>query len=443
MPIFARRRLQSMINDLANHLSPVKSRSIINRIEHKNTKDSIAAEIELGLLWGVSRVANLTIEPELSTSTARPDAFSDNLFPHAPALIEITAVSDDTFSGKDKMERAANIICAHANGIRKGSGNHLYFDFSEENRLKDGFRRRTRRITDKFNITDKFSNELNQWLGASDWPNVTPIRLTDEEIDVIIQWKPYVHPHGRTHSSMPPVADHLEDNPVFKALRKKEKQLSKSSPGMLKCIFIGDAGCQMLRELKPLGYMDIRGGQVIHHFLRKSKVDIVIVFSPHRKRAFFLGQNDEINWRVTVFDGKINNDLSSVYGKINELLSNLPPPQLESYQVRSRHQQGMLDIEYNNFYKGTIMTSKMAETSFKISTKLILNLLSGKITQEEFHFYAFGNDINLIRSAVDRGMSVNSAHMEQSGVDADDDYLILNFGPDWAIRRLQVPEVKD
>src|ERR1043166_9803362 len=42
----------------------------------------------------------------------------------------------------------------------------------------------------------------------------------------------------------------MEDNPVFKALRRKERQLSSVPRGTLRCIFLGDAGCRILWDLR-------------------------------------------------------------------------------------------------------------------------------------------------------------------------------------------------
>src|SRR3954452_10736024 len=100
MPIFARRRLQSMLEDLGPLMSSAKANDLLARLEHKDAKAALAAEVELGLLWSIGQVAHLRIEPVLEGSSSRPDAFSDNLFAQGSAVIEITAISDDTFSGQ-------------------------------------------------------------------------------------------------------------------------------------------------------------------------------------------------------------------------------------------------------------------------------------------------------------------------------------------------------
>jgi hypothetical protein len=189
MPIFARRRLQAMLNDLAPHLTDAKASDFLARLEHKRTQDALAAEVELGLLWGIGQVADIVIDPELPNSTSRPDASSTNLFARAPVVVEITAISDDSFSGQSDMDRAANIMVQFANTVRKGAGEHLYFEYMEKSYYADGRYHRVRCIDGSFKLTPELQETLRFWLKAPDWPNPEFIRLADTQIDVVIRWK--------------------------------------------------------------------------------------------------------------------------------------------------------------------------------------------------------------------------------------------------------------
>ncbi|MGY4296141.1 hypothetical protein ACVWXN_004236 [Bradyrhizobium sp. i1.4.4] len=442
MPVFARRRLQSMLEGLAPLLSPAKANDILSRLEHKNAKDALAAEVELGLLWSISQVAHLEIEPVLVDTPARPDAFSRDLFARKPAVIEITAISDDTFSGQADMDRAANIISQFANRIRKGAAQNLHFQFMEGSRQEKGRRKRIRRITPAYKLTPDHELILSEWLKANDWPNPEAIRLTDPEIDVVIRWKKYVHPHGRTFSSMPPVADHVEDNPVFKALERKERQLSKVPSGTLKCIFLGDAGCRMLRELRPMGAREVSGEQVINYFLAKSTVDIVCVFSPYRAlQQLYSGGSRAPQWKVSIYPRE-QTAAAEVDG-LTKMAAAMPKPQLEGYQARSWHQQGMFDPQGKGIYLGCEMTSNRdSKISIKISARLILEFLAGRITQEQFQYFAFRNDRNLFDHWFKMGMTIQSARLEKGGLDEDDDHLVFDMEPDFGAMALRIPVIE-
>lgn len=442
MPVYARRRLQSMLDDLAALLSQDKARDLWKRLEHKNAKDALAAEVELSLLWSIKQVADLEVEPVLESSTSRPDAFTKTLFPRAPALVEITAVSDDTFSGQDWMNRTAEIIGHFCNRHRRQSSAHLYFRFLEEQRREKGQMRRVRRITKDFKLTPSIEQQLQAWVAAPDWPSPYAIRLTDEQIDVMIEWRQYVHQHGRVFSSMPAVADNVEDNPVFRALRTKEKQLSGAAPGVLKCIFLGDAGCRMLRYLSPMGSIEVSGKKVIEYFLRRSKVDFVCVFSPLRPSGAFMSAGSRSpKWQVTLFEKKPSTDQTAEYERLNQIAKGLPEPQLEAYQARSWHQQGFFDPQGQGNYVGTVTMSKRSlGLSIKISSRMVLELLAGRITQEQFQRIAFGEHKNLFDHQLRLGNTIQASRVEKGGLDEDDDWLVFELEPDVAAMPLRNPK---
>lgn len=50
MPIFARRRLQSMLEELADLLTTSKTQDFIRRLEAKQIEQALPAEIELGVI---------------------------------------------------------------------------------------------------------------------------------------------------------------------------------------------------------------------------------------------------------------------------------------------------------------------------------------------------------------------------------------------------------
>ncbi|MGO9772786.1 MAG: hypothetical protein ACLPSW_25195, partial [Roseiarcus sp.] len=194
MPIFARRRLQTMLNDLGPRLTAANASDLLARLEHKDTKTVLAAEFELALLWGIARVADLKAYPEFPDSPKRPEALSADLFGSGPAVIEVTALSDDTFSGQADMDRAANIMTRFADRTRKGASKHLHFEFQEARSYEDGRYRRIRRVTKDFRLTPALEAVFEAWLGSPDWPAANAVRLTDEQIDVVVHWKQSVHP---------------------------------------------------------------------------------------------------------------------------------------------------------------------------------------------------------------------------------------------------------
>jgi len=229
------------------------------------------------------------------------------------------------------MERAANIILQFADRVRKSTSPHLHFQFNEKSGYESGKYQRFRRITSDFQLTAPLEETLRNWLAKTDWPNPDRIRLTNDKIDVVIQWKKYVHPEGRTFSSMPAIAYDIEDNPVYRRLKSKRSQLSGAPEGSLRCIFLGDAGCDILRNLSrsDLTGRVVSGEQIIHHFLKKSSVDLVVVFSAQRKHASNPIGSPRI-WRVTYFDKREAMPPSECLG-LQAIARTLPAPTYEAY----------------------------------------------------------------------------------------------------------------
>ena len=428
-----------MLDDLAPLMPLAKVNDLLARIEHKSPQDALAGEFELGLLWSIRQVAHIEIEPPPTSGSSCPDAYSNDLFSSRPALIEITALSDDTFSGAADMNRAANIICQFANRVRRGSGEHLYFEFLVESYYRNGRFHRNRRITDKFKLTATLEAEVRAWLSNPDWPKNGNARLTDPEIDVVVQWKSFVHPEGRTFCSMPAVAYHVEENTIFRALKRKERQLSGAPAGTLRCIFLGDAGCQMLRELKPFGVQEVSGDQVIKHFLSKSSVDVVGVFSPYRAFQVFQMPGTRVpHWRVNLYT-RTEVPAESDCSLVQKMVEVLPRPQLEGYQARSWHRQGFFDPQGKGIYLGCKMTTKAGSVSISISARMVLELLAGRITPEQFQNFSFRDHRNIFDAEFKRGLTIQGARIEKGGLDEDDDYLVFEMEPDFGARALRNP----
>ena len=68
-----------MLDELSRHITATKANDLLARLEHRKTSAALAAEAELSMLWAISRVAHLTIEPTLPGSNRHPDASTNNL----------------------------------------------------------------------------------------------------------------------------------------------------------------------------------------------------------------------------------------------------------------------------------------------------------------------------------------------------------------------------
>lgn len=453
MPIFTRRAIQMMLDDLAPCMTKAKAKDLVHRLDHSDPDQAIPHEYELALTWATSKVAHVEIERPVGAKA--PDIYSADFFPDGPAYIEVAAVSDVALSGETVMKRAANIITNFANTLSKRAGRHLLFEFQEEsgyalasqpkpgtlsfNARSQYFRRR--KITAKFMLTDVMKNDLSTWV-KSPIPR-TPLRLTDEEIDVFIVWcEREVHPHGNVFSRMPSEAHDLRDNPIWKVLKDKEReQLSGVPQGTSRWIFICDAGCSLLRHINPLmqHHETVSGSQVIRAFLAQSSIDGVCVFTPGHNNSsnIFQRSNGNIFWKFHIFDTAPPN-IETKYDNLNKFIDIIPTPHYEGYQARSLHQQSAFAPQGRGQYLSTIWQSKLGLTSMKISARAFQEYLAGRLTHEDFKRFV---DVEMFEGALKRGLTISNITLELRGIENDDDYVVLEFAPDPSAMPFKAPDL--
>lgn len=446
MPIFGRRQLDRMLRELEPWLlRSNKTNDLLKRVEHVDPDTSLPAEYELALSWAVSRLASLEIDRPVGGRT--PDIWSEDLFADGPVVADIAALSDDAFIGESVMIRAANIINSVCCRFIKGAENHVYYSFQEKigylpaDRHSNGFTRfsRERCISNDFEMDASFEAALRMWL-AGGAPHKT-LRWTGPHIDVIMSWIKHVNPKFNTQSTIPASVYDVRTNPLRNVLRKKARQLRGAEDGVRRIIFLGDAGCSILKNLHSgsHGIHSVSGQDIIRTFLAESVVDMVVVFSPqstHRWHSNHTGRQ----WQFTTFhrDGAIADD---VLNKLQILAELLPPPYLFGEQARSWHQQGMCDPQARGRYLVTTFTSKGGHMTARISARSLQELIAGKISQQQFERWIVGED-NPFRRQLERGCTISSISFEPKHHEADDDYVVFEFSEDPTAASLKAPSQK-
>ncbi len=329
MPVFSRRRLRSMIDDVSSLTTQAKINDFVSRLESKETPAALAAEAELSVVWAISQVADITIEP-LVANGRRPDALTPNLFASGSAVVEVRALSDDSFSGRDAMKKIANKIAASAERIAKNAGSHLVFEFHEHS-YWDGRFQRERCVDPAFEMNPRVETLLREWISgqiAVDAPE--KLRITEGKTDVIVTWcRTRLHERCPVFCRMPAVAYDLEDNSVYKAIRQKSKQIKHIGEGCLRVVVLFDAGCDLLLDLgrKDRYVRATSGDEIIQHALRKlGGIDIVCAISPSRKKLWASGRDRTVVWNLTYYDRRtrVPND---EYDGLERLANTLPQAQ--------------------------------------------------------------------------------------------------------------------
>ena len=235
-----------------------------------------------------------------------------------------------------------------------------------------------------------------------------PYRLTDgsiSRIDLEISYSTV----GTSHSShiSYTVFESLRKNPIWRSLEDKYKDLRKTGYQGPLGIFLCDGDCEEIRRPFSAWY-----GQslqkIISAFMRSHpKLHFVAVVTIKESNGF--NAKNQI-WIRTYSNHNCSEFLISL---IQGIPNECPIPLHSAYSAKNF-------IDGSSFYGGGIM----AGTQLKVSSRTVLDLLTGKLTYEDFpEFYK----TEFLRLA-NEGRLFSAASVERVS-DEDDDWLIFEFGP--------------
>lgn len=442
MPIFARRRLQHALDELAPYLYGSKARDLVGRLEDKKRPEqALGAEWELILLWALSKLGDFEVEPHWVATADKPDAFSGMLIPREQALVEIMALSDVAISGEKEMMAAAQKICDVANGLQPKAGKHLSFRFLEESGYEQGRYYRRRRVARDFLVTPEITAALKRWL--DDNPPPKPLRLTNAKLDALVDWQHREMRKPQVWCSMPPLVHSVDDNALFERLKDKKRQLRDSGPGLRRCIFLADAGSSLLHDLNHHDPCNrtVSGAAIIRHFLQQDgDVDAIVVFSIVRRQQVFGIPRAKPQIVMTPFVSPTRPlDIAAELRGIEALL---PAPRFEGYQARHLHQQQAFMPTAKPWNAGTTIMHKGNDGPIilKFSSRALLELMTGKISQAEFAKTVGLNEGLTLAGLLQKGFTLHALSLAALGIDHDDDQCVVELRRDPAAAPLLVPE---
>jgi hypothetical protein len=266
-----------------------------------------------------------------------------------------------------------------------------------------------------------------------------PLSWSAQDISVVIEWREYVHWLSNFFCTMPSLAYDVKDNPLYAALRLKSKQLRAAPDGARRVVFLGDAGCSLLRDLKHFSSSSqtFSGGQIILKFLDDyPTIGFVMVFSAKREPSSAGGQTRRV-WNTQIF-ARPSAVTDADLGRLQLLSQTMMPPNLGGYQAYSWHTQGMCDADAVGKYVPTSMGIGRDRMTLKISARAVQELMAGRLSSEQFRNWTFGED-NPVRRQIEAGRTISSVRFETQGNNEEDDYLIFEFRDDPSARALQMP----
>jgi hypothetical protein len=405
---------------------------------NKRVEQSLAAEYELALIW-MLKDFDIEIEPSWIDNTRRPDVYIEGLIDGTPAVIEITAIADNSMSGEPQMDFCATSLMKVANEIQRGSGDFLYFLFSERRKYNHGRYERHIAAPPDYKPSEDAKERIARWLRLN--PDSDGfLDLVDREMSVTIEKRPFKHRRlNNFHTSRPPMVYSDTRNPVYTALSNKASQISRVPDGLCRVIFLADAGSRFLSEVCRFpGEIKTQSpstpATIINRFLAdyRNKVNAVVVFVPIKraKYAIFYGDSDERRWGCAIFgeDNAINQQLVS---SLNALIVRLPPPRWDGFNARSLTRQGALRHDSRGRYLATTMRYRDGEMTFRLSSRLFQDFLARRIDEKQFRYFLGERDEhNGVGQFLSRGYTIKNITLEPGGLDEDDDYIVMHFDQD-------------
>lgn len=444
MPHFTRRRLQAMLNDIVPLIDDQKARDLLARLEKDKVEQALPAEMELAILWALSRIGDLDIEPEWWGDNKRPDAYTEHLVAGEPAVVEIAAPNDNAISGEEAMDGVAVRIGEVASRLRKGLSDHLYYRFAEESGYDRGVYFRRRLAPVDYELSGEVRLQIEQWItsGAVDRSR---LRLVEPGLDVEVEKT--VHKQTRYHntwSTMPPETHSVDDNPLYKLLMRKLAQLKAARHGTHRFIFLGDAGSTLLNRLGGIGDYDpthrrVSGRQILSHFVEANarSVESVVVIAPVRKGSM-MGR-EKLQWQVSIFNRP---GFEFDPGPLQTVVNQLPRPRFEGYQARSLFRQGAYKPTASGWWLGMNITGRIGgPMEVKISSRALIDLLAGRMTVDQFRrqIGESPNMKNFFKHALDSGKTIQGMTFQSGGLDEDDDQLVFALADDPGASPLRLP----
>jgi hypothetical protein len=433
--VFSRRDLQKRIERLHGVLSHEQLSGLIKKLNTPN-QQRLPTMWELVVLDAFAQVALVRHEAPLPSGRC-PDLLVDykSLAGGRLAIVaDVLAVSDRGLDERNPVdvifEQTPTIARKHGvdpvkltykiNGGETGKRGQIKVQLALPNRGR---------------MIELLHSEVVPWLKSiSLRPNQRDIfKPSDQKYDFSITYDPAQTSTMGSYTSYD-VAPSKEVNPLYKALKAKTSQLEGAHEDAFKLLVACDADCGLFRSNASMTSV---GGtftdrQIVDHFLTKhSSVDGVLLIGVEEKRDFLsTGTYRKLRFDLRVRGSIDLTRLTSPYAELDELirsaLIHFPEPRLAPYNAARRclHQEtlGRAQVRYR------FTTGGFGSMSVSISSRDLMQLLSGELSQEDFSkAYRFdAQHVNPFALALSQGRLIRSASVRK--LDGDDDVVTFEFG---------------
>jgi len=441
MAIFSRRVLQRIINENNSILRRGQLAKHVDALNRAN-EESLAFEWEAVLLNALSKVGTVVYEPDLGSQNKVDLHFSSDIDPSQSFIADITTVSDKGYEAENPVRAFHEELLRI---LRKSGLNPNHFSLDIGGETEGQFEKRKMKLKlpspGKFKeiFNESFDEFIREVIRKRDMSNSFVMRT--EFFDVSISYNPnqkYFMSHYPSYTT----AYSPTNNPVYNSLKRKVRQIKKINYEGTLAIFLCDGGSNLLNN-KGYAGLDYGFDDIIWNFLRQnSSISFVLTFIVERSDRWpHLMGDPYIDIQLFKNNPTFESVGDDILSCIEKLPQVLPKPINDvtnaiNYLRSGRGREGLSN------YGGFLMTERTA----KISSRALLELLSGRITQEKFlsdhHLIPTESRkeaVNFFDLRLGEGKLINDIRLEKSDTE-DDDWIIIQFGePDPAVSSFEVP----
>lgn len=421
-----------------------------------NKERSLATEWEVVLINGLSKLGNVTHEKYFGGSTRGDIYFETESDPTANFLADITTIARRPNPYDTLHEDFIRILGER--GLQRNFFNlHVGSQYEAGYRggirvqLKVPGRGRFKELIFNHNF-DKFLSHISQ---NPDEPH--RYEINTHEVEVTIEYNPtQTGPSGTTYLNPDYTTERsLTHNRLHRALERKAYQLKRTNFEGPRGIIVCDSDNSLLSRVSSAG-LSHTTDEIVHSFLRDDEaVSFVLLVGVHYLwtdcEYIPYEARDKERYRIACYLYKGHEFDSARYVQgIAQLLPGVLPNPLQSPCNAIHWLKGRWPNEGMSFRGGYEMKfGSNKVNSIKIPARALLELLSGKVSQEEFlELHDFtrpglpeGTTRNPFRLALGNFQLFNKISLEKSE-SKDDDWIIFEFGePDPAIAPFREPIV--
>ena len=441
MAIFSRRSLQRLLVENSEFLRPAQTKTHVEALNRMEKELTLAREWEVVLLNSLHKRGKVVHEKDFGGANRADVYWESRENPSHNFVADITAASDqgldkqnpyDALSAElNKILRSRN-LSPSAFFLRVGADNKGHYKGGAKVKLK---------IPGRASFGKRvFGPQLNSFLDKISQNTTVPDKflIKTDEIDLEIRYNPRQQYGGGSHLDYK-VVYRLTDNVVYNALSAKASQLAGTNFNGPSGIFLCDGGCRFLDGQTLDSQRSYTLTDVIAQFLHEhTEISFVATFVVKKETPSTIGIPvfDRNPYRVFV-DLFPNASCARLEFDLFDVLKQLvfPHPRLNAANAMNQLKWAN---EWNKPHQGIYQYGGISvaqnRTTIKMSARKLLELFSGKISEEEFlrhhHFLTVENPFEEALNAGQLAVSLERCDED------DDDFIIFEMGgPDAAIAR--------